>query len=163
MTTAGNRSRELVQQVLQSQWKRLGIDVRIRNQPARVFFGQTVTQRKFSAMAMFAWISAPEGVPRTILHSDHIPALENNFAGQNFTGYVNKEMDDLIERIEGELDRKARARLWRRLQVIYADELPAIPLYFRAEPYVLPKWLKGLEPTGHQDISTLWVERWRAE
>ena len=163
MTTAGNRSRELVQQVLQSQWKRLGIDVRIRNQPARVFFGQTVTQRKFSAMAMFAWISAPEGVPRTILHSDHIPTPENNYAGQNFTGYVNKEMDDLIERIEVELDRKARARLWRRLQVIYADELPAIPLYFRAEPYVLPKWLKGLEPTGHQDVSTLWVERWRAE
>ena len=55
------------------------------------------------------------------------------------------------------------SRLWRRLQVIYADELPAIPLYFRAEPYVLPKWLKGLEPTGHQDLSTLWVERWRAE
>ncbi len=70
---------------------------------------------------------------------------------------------DLIERIEVELDRKARARLWRRLQEIYADELPAIPLYFRAEPYVLPKWLKGLEPTGHQDISTLWVERCRAE
>ena len=33
----------------------------------------------------------------------------------------------------------------------------------RTVPYVLPKWLKGLEPTGHQDISTLWVERWRAE
>ena len=163
MTTAGNRSRELVQQVLQSQWKRLGVDVRIRNQPARVFFGQTVTERKFSAMAMFAWISAPEGVPRTILHSDHIPALENNYAGQNFTGYVNTEMDALIERIEVELDREKRARLWHRLQVIYADELPAIPLYFRAEPYVLPKWLKGLEPTGHQDLSTLWVERWRAE
>ncbi|MFQ5468005.1 MAG: peptide ABC transporter substrate-binding protein, partial [Kiloniellaceae bacterium] len=163
MTTAGNRSRELVEQVLQSQWKRLGIDVRIRNQPARVFFGQTVTHREFSAMAMFAWISAPEDVPRTSLHSDQIPAPENNFAGQNFTGFVNKEMDDLIERIRVELDREKRARLWRRLQVIYADELPAIPLYFRANPYVLPKWLKGLEPTGHQDTSTLWVERWRAE
>ena len=43
MTTAGNRTRELVEQVLQSQWKQVGIDVRIRNEPARVFFGQTVT------------------------------------------------------------------------------------------------------------------------
>ncbi len=60
MTTAGNRTRELVQQVLQSQWKAAGIDVRINNEPARVFFGETITKRKFQAMAMFAWISSPE-------------------------------------------------------------------------------------------------------
>ncbi len=163
MTTAGNRSRELVQQVLQSQWRKLGIDVRIRNEPARVFFGQTVTERRFRAMAMFAWISAPEAVPRTTLHSTHIPKPGNNYAGQNYTGFVNAEVDDLIDRIEVELDRDVRRTLWRRLQEIYATELPVIPLYFRADPYVLPSWLKGLEPTGHQDPSTLWVEHWRAE
>ncbi len=163
MTTAGSRSRELVEQVLQSQWKAAGIDVRIRNEPARVFFGQTVTERKFSSLAMYAWISAPEGVPRTTLHSAHIPNKDNNFAGQNYTGFRNDEMDELLETIEVELDRTKRKKLWRRLQEIYATELPVIPLFFRAEPYILPKWLKGLEPTGHQDPSTLWVENWRAE
>jgi peptide/nickel transport system substrate-binding protein len=161
MTTAGNRTRELVQQVVQSQWKQLGIDVRIRNQPARVFFGQTVTQRKFPAMAMFAWYSAPENVPRTTLHSEQIPTPANNFAGQNYTGFANGEMDDLIDRIELELDREKRRLLWHRLQRIYAEELPVIPLYFRADAHILPKWLKGLEPTGHQDPSSLWVENWR--
>lgn len=161
MTTAGNRSRELVQQVLQSQWKQLGIDVRVRNQPARVFFGETVRKRQFPAMAMFAWISAPESVPRTTLHSDHIPTAENNWAGQNNTGFRNAEVDELIEQIEVELDRDKRAELWRRLQHIYAAELPAIPLYFRANPYILPKWLKGVTPTGHQYPSTLWIETWR--
>ena len=162
MTTAGNRSRELVQQVLQSQWKKLGIDVRVKNQPARVFFGETVTQRKFSGLAMYAWISAPESVPRTTLHSAHIPSPGNNFAGQNYTGFNNPEMDRLIDKIEVELDREKRRALWRRIQEIYATELPVIPLYFRADPYVLPIWLKGVEPTGHQDPSTLWVENWRA-
>ena len=47
MTTAGNRTRELVQQVLQSQWQRLGIDVRINNEPARVLFGETMRERQF--------------------------------------------------------------------------------------------------------------------
>jgi peptide/nickel transport system substrate-binding protein len=163
MTTAGNRTRELVEQVLQSQWKQLGIDARIRNQPARVFFGQTVSERKFPAMAMFAWISAPESVPRTTLHSDHIPTADNNWAGQNYTGFKNEEVDALIEAIEVELDRDKRRELWRRLQHIYAEELPALPLYFRAEPYILPKWLKGVRPTGHQYPTTLWVEDWRAE
>jgi peptide/nickel transport system substrate-binding protein len=45
MTTAGNRSRELVQQVLQSQWRDAGIEARIRNEPARVFFGDCPAPR----------------------------------------------------------------------------------------------------------------------
>ena len=162
MTTAGNRSREMVQQVLQSQWREIGVDVRIRNQPARVFFGQTVTERKYTGLAMFAWLSAPENVPRNVLHSKEIPTAANNYSGQNFTGYVNPEVDALLEAIEVELDREKRRALWRRLQRIYAEELPVIPLFFRAEAYIMPKWLKGVEPTGHQYTTTLWVENWRA-
>ena len=163
MTTAGNRTRELVEQVLQSQWKRIGIDVRIRNQPARVLFGQTLTERRFKAMAMFAWISSPENVPRTTLHSAHIPSPANNYSGQNYTGFKKAEMDELIEKIDVELDREKRRAMWRRIQEIYVEELPVIPLYFRANAFILPKWLKGVEPTGHQYPTTLWVENWRAE
>jgi len=163
MTTAGNRSRELVEQVLQSQWRQVGIDMRIRNEPARVFFGQTVSQRKFPALAMFAWLSAPESVPRSTLHSEEIPTAENNWSGQNYTGFASSEMDELLEAIELELDRDKRALLWRRLQKIYAEELPVLPLYWRATPYILPKWLKGIRPTGHLGTTTLWIEEWTSQ
>jgi len=163
MTTAGDRTRELVEQVLQSQWRTVGVDIRIRNEPARVFFGQTVSQRKFTGMALFAWLSAPENVPRTTLHSTMIPTPENGFAGQNYTGFRNAEMDELLDKIEVELDRAEREKLWHRLQRIYAEELPALPLYFRAQAFILPKWLDGVTPTGHQGPSTLWVERWRVK
>jgi peptide/nickel transport system substrate-binding protein len=161
MTTAGNRTRELVQQALQSQWRQVGVEVRLRNEPPRVFFGETVTKRRYTAMAMFAWLSAPEGVPRTTLHSDSIPRAGNNFSGQNYTGYASAEMDGLIEKIEVELDREQRRRLWHTQQQLYARDLPVLPLYFRADPFVLPKWLHGVEPTGHQYPTTLWVENWR--
>lgn len=163
MTTAGNRSRELVQQVIQSQWRKLGIETRVRNEPARVFFGETVTKRRFPSLAMFAWSSAPESVPRTTLHSESIPTEANNFAGQNYTGYSSPRMDQLIDAIEVELDKPTREKLWHELQQLYAEDLPALPLYFRADPYILPKWLKGVVPTGHQYTSALWVEQWRAE
>lgn len=161
MTTAGNRMRELVEQVLQSQWKQVGIETEIRNEPARVFFGETVTMRRFPHMAMFAWISSPENVPRTTQHSDQIPSEANAWAGQNYTGYARPEVDELIDAIEVELDRDKRLAMWKRLQAIYAEELPVLPLYFRADPYVMPKWLDGVRPTGHQYPSTLWVEDWR--
>ncbi len=160
-TTAGNRTRELVEQVLQSMWRQVGIDVRIKNEPARVFFGETVTKRKFKAMAMFAWLSSPENVPRTTLYSDMIPTEANNWSGQNNTGYRNPEMDRLIDAIEIELDRDARKLLWQRLQKLYTEDLPVIPLYWRANAYVLPKWLDGLRPTGHQFTTTHWIEEWR--
>ena len=163
MTTAGNRSRELVEQVLQSQWRQVGIEVKIRNEPARVFFGQTVTERRYTGLAMFAWVSSPENVPRSVLKSDQIPTAENNWAGQNYTGYRNPEMDALLDAIEVELDRPRRKALWAELQRIYAEDLPVLPLYWRANPFILPKWLKGVRPTGHTDVSTFWIEEWRSE
>jgi peptide/nickel transport system substrate-binding protein len=163
MTTAGNRTRELVQQVLQSQWKAVGVDVRINNQPARVFFGETMSKRRFSSMGMYAWMSAPENVPRTTQHSSMIPSDDNGWSGQNYPGYVNAEADRLIDAIEVELDRDKRAGMWAELQRLYMQELPALPLYFRSEAHVMPKWLRGVVPTGHQYPVTLWAEDWRAE
>jgi peptide/nickel transport system substrate-binding protein len=162
MTTAGNRSRELVQQVLQSQWRQVGVEARIRNEPARVFFGETVSKRKFTGLALFAWVSSPESVPRSTLHSEEIPTAKNGWSGQNYTGYSNPEMDRLIDAIEVELDRDKRKALWGRLQHLYANDLPVIPLFFRADAYILPPWLKGVRPTGHQFLSTLWIESWRS-
>ena len=162
MTTAGNRTREAVQQVLQSQWRRVGVDVRLRNEPPRVLFGETVRRRAYSAMVMYAWLSSPEAVPRSTLHSTSIPTAENNWSGQNNPALRNAEMDTLIEKIEIELDREKRRALWHRVQEIYMQEIAVLPLFFRSDPFVVPKWLTGIEPTGHQGTTTLWVENWRA-
>ena len=163
ITTAGNRTRETVEVVLQSQWKKIGIDVRIRNEPARVLVGETLRKRSYPGMVMLAWVSAPEETPREELHSGAIPTAANNYTGQNDTGFRNAEADSLIDRLEGELDRDKRRALWYRLQEIYMDELPVLPLYFRADVFVMPAWLHGIEPTGHQYGTTFWVENWRAE
>jgi len=161
MTTAGNTSREQVQQVLQAQWGAIGAEVAIRNEPPRVFFGRTVSERRFDGLAMFAWLSSPQAIPRTTLHSDQIPTEENSFTGQNYPGYSNPEMDRIIDGLETQCAEADQTRLWRDLQTLYAADLPAIPLYFRANSYILPKDLEGLRPTGHQYPSTLWIEEWR--
>jgi peptide/nickel transport system substrate-binding protein len=122
-----------------------------------------VTQRKFTGMAMYAWLSSPENVPRTTLHSKEIPSAENGWSGQNTPGFRNAEMDALIDKVEVELDRDKRRADWHRIQEIYAEQLPVLPLYFRADPFIIPKWLKGIEPTGHQFPTTLWVENWKAD
>lgn len=158
-TTSGNRTRELLEQIMQSQWRALGVEVHLRNQPARVLFGETVRKRAYD-LALFGWVSAPENVPRSTLHSHEIPSAANGYTGQNSDGYSNPEMDRLIDAIEVTLDRDKRADLWHRLQQLYADTLPDLPLFFRADSYVLPKWLAGVTPTGNLYTSTLWIEDW---
>ena len=161
MTTAGNRSREATQQVIQAQWRQVGVEARIRNEPPRVLFGETLSRRRFQGAALFAWVSAPESIPRSSLHSDEIPRLERNWSGQNYTGFRNAEMDALLEALPQELDREKRRLLWHRLQAIYAEELPSLPLWFRQDAHLWPAWLDGVRPTGHLNPSSLWVEEWR--
>ncbi len=160
-STAGNRSRELVEQVLQAQWRQVGAEVRIENQPARVLFGQSLRERGFTGLALFAWASAPANIPRSVLHSSMIPAAGNGFSGENYPGLRDAEVDRTLDDLEVVCEPKANRALWSRLQRLYAEQLPSLPLYYRAEVTVKPKWLRGIVPTGHSEPTTLWIENWK--
>lgn len=159
-TTAGNKSREIIQQAIQSDWKKIGVNAVIRNEPARVLFGDTMRERRFDGGVMYAWMSAPNNIPKTTLHSTMIPTAGNNYAGQNYPGYKNADMDKIIDDLDVTCEAGANKALWQDLQKLYAAELPALPLYYRADSFFVPVWLHGLTPTGHQHPSTLWIENW---
>jgi peptide/nickel transport system substrate-binding protein len=160
MTTAGNKTRETVQTFLQGQWKGVGIDVTIKNEPARVFFGETTKKRKFTGMAMYAWVSSPENSPRSLLHSASIPSDKNGWSGQNQMSYVNKNVDALIDKVELEFDAKKRADIAHQILKYYTDEAPVIPLYYRSDVAVTPLSLKNFRLAGHQYAETNEIENW---
>jgi peptide/nickel transport system substrate-binding protein len=162
ITTAGNRVREQVAQVMQSGLRKIGVDLRIKALPPRIF-SDTLNHRKFTGLAMYAWVERPEGVPRSTLHSDEIPTGKNGWSGQNYPAYANREMDEALDAAERALDPDRRRALFADIQRLYAEDLPVLPLYFRVDSFVVPKHLKGIRPTGHLDSSTLWVEQWRWE
>ncbi|MCA9508938.1 MAG: peptide ABC transporter substrate-binding protein [Myxococcales bacterium] len=147
-TTSGNKTRERVEQLLQSQWRAIGIDIEIKNEPAKVFFGQTMRKRKFSGMAMYAWIKDPVKLSDTLWRCDYIPSAKNNFQGQNFSGWCNKRANDLIAQASLELDEKARVKLGKELESLIAQDLPALPMFFGVEVSVTKKGLKNWKPTG---------------
>lgn len=161
-TTAGNRVRELVAQVIQSQLRQVGIEVRIKAEPPRIFF-DVMNKRNYSGLGMYAWVQRPEGVPRSTLHSKEIPTAENGWSGQNYPGYANAAMDRALDEAERELLVDKRRGFFAEIQKIAADDLPTLPLFFRVDPFVIPKALKGVTPTGTLNSSTLWVEQWRWE
>ena len=158
-TTAGNRLRELQEQVLQSQWKAACVQITIKNEPARTLFGETLKHRVYPGMVMYAWSSAIGESPKRTLGSSEIPSKENNYTGTNQVAFSDPTMDADIAKAETELDPAKQQALWAEMQRIYAEQLPVLPLFYRAEAHVVPKWLQGYAPTGHGG-SSLWAENW---
>jgi len=160
-TTAGNRVREDVEQILQNQWRQVGVELKISNQPARVFFGETTRHRGFD-MAMYAWVQKPTEDGETLFTTDNIPSAQNAYNGQNFPGFSNPEMDRLLHAIPTELDQAKRAAMLRRTQAILAEELPVLPLYFRADVTVVKNGFQNWKPTGvgHNGQVTWNASRW---
>lgn len=163
MTTAGNKTRETVQAILQNQWRAVGVEVNIKNEPARVFFSETTKKRKFEGMAMYAWVSMPEASPRSTLHSEMIPSEKNSWSGQNQPGWVNKTVDGLIESLDKEFDAEKRKGIAHKILKSYTEDAPVIPLYYRTEIAVIPKNLKNYRLSGHQVYETNEVEKWTLE
>ena len=159
-TTAGNQLRELVEQVAQSQWKASCIDITIKNQPARTLFGETVKKRAYTGLVMYAWSSDVGESPRRTLSSTQIPTAANNWGGNNSSAFSNKQMDADIDAMERELDPAKAKAIWADMQTIYTDQVPVLPLFYRSEDHIIPKWLKGYTPTGHSGLSPLWAENW---
>lgn len=160
MTTAGNKTRETVQTFLQEQWKQVGIEILIKNEPARVLFSETTKKRTYPGMVMYAWVSAPESSPRSTLSCDSVPKASNGWSGQNFVGYCNPEMDKLIAALEVEFDPFKRKTIAQQILKLYTEDAFVIPLYYRSDIAVIPKELKGFELTGHMYAETQAVENW---
>jgi peptide/nickel transport system substrate-binding protein len=161
MTTAGNAVREQVQQIMKDQLKAVGIDLRIDNRPAGVLFGQITRRREFPHMVMYAWLMSPVTLPHGLWHSNQIPTAANNWEGSNYPGWRNAEADKLADQALAELDTAKRVALLRRQQELWAEDLPAIPLYFRLHLNTASKRLANVMPAGLAGTYVNWnSEAW---
>lgn len=137
-TTAGNTVRERVQQILQAQWKQVGVQVNIQNYPSSVVFGPDFLskgeQGKFD-LAMYAWTGNPIFEEGNLFKGDGIPTAANGYSGQNNAGWNNAEFNKLHKQAQTEFNLSDRIKLFDRMQTIWNSEVPALPLYYRVNVY----------------------------
>lgn len=160
MTTAGDKVREKIQQILRSDWRKVGVELTLRNQPAKVFFGETVRYRKFPHLAMYAWLLNPASDGEAMWTKENIPSEKNNWQGQNNPGFVHEEITRIDHLIPVTLDERERIRLFHREQEIWTEELPSLPLYFRVDVSATRPDFRGWRPTGTDTPVTWNAEAW---
>lgn len=153
---------ENIQAILQSQWKDLGIEILLKNEPGRVLFSETIPKRKFD-LALFAWSSTPEQSPESTFSSKNIPTEKNSWSGQNNPGWSNATVDKNLEKLKEEFDPKKRKALIAEIIKAYTTDIPVIPLFFRPDNAVIPKNMKGFNLVGHQFYESLHSEHWELQ
>lgn len=72
-----------------------------------------------------------------------MPSKSNNYSGLNFGAWRNDEFDRVISQAITEFDPAKRKELFARAQQIWSDEVPSLPLRFRATPLVVRSGLNN--------------------
>lgn len=157
-TTAGNKARETVQVFIKEQWRSLGVEVVIKNAPARVLFGESLAHRTFKGLILMA--AGGLGSAKAFLHSTQIPSEKNNFSGMNFNGWSRPDVDRLIDAMDLEFDVNKQKKIAGQLVKIYMNEVPEIPLYYHTLSAVYRNKLKGFELYGDV-METQSAENWK--
>lgn len=160
-TTAGNRVREQVEQIIQQNLREIGVAITIQNYPARVYFGEITNRRKFPAMAMYAWVMSPTSDCDQLYTSDAIPNESNGWAGQNYPGYKNAELDRICKAASQEVDEAKRNQLLNQSVQIFSRDIPAMPLYVRASVAAAKPGLQNFTAIQLSGTYETWnVHRW---
>jgi peptide/nickel transport system substrate-binding protein len=92
--------------------------------------------------------------------SHGIPRPDNRWTGVNRGGWTNPEYDRLVTAFGSTLDRAERQQQVTQLMRIFTSELPVIPLFFLASPFVYVATLNGPMDVP-PDTSNYWnIQQW---
>lgn len=118
------------------QWAEVGVQVHVETG-----LNQERLKMKRYMAALVEWRELPpDPDPYPIWHS-----TQASGQGQNYTGFNNREADELMEEGRRINDVERRTQIYRRFQEIWAQELPALPLYHPIYNYALDRRIKGVQ------------------
>lgn len=137
-TPAGQRIRELTEQILQEQFAAVGVELVINNVPAATLFGSWDENGKLKRgdfdIVMDTWGADldPDAFLTILFTSPMIPTEANSGDGWNFFGLNDPELDAAVAEGGSTLDQEARKAAYRVAVERILDAGVYIPLYKRS-------------------------------
>jgi len=136
-STAGNQLREQTGQVLVEMMKAIGIELVLDYVPSDVLFAGWDSNglRKHGAFDILLYTTGPGIDPDSHLfgnyHSARIPTADNEGAGNNYSRYINADVDQWIDDAAYTTDMKTRQELYCKVAAQINQDIPRIYLYER--------------------------------
>lgn len=122
-STAGNQLRELAFEIMQTQLRSVGIELRNNFGPATNVFGTVLPSGDWD-LFLFTWVGSPTS-----------PIFQKNLhacgGDQNYMNYCNQAVTRLLNQVEGTINDNARTTLLNRADSQISADIPTIPLFAR--------------------------------
>jgi peptide/nickel transport system substrate-binding protein len=122
-----------------ADWQTVGV----RAVPTPVTFAGLVNDllvpRTFDA-ALVTWETPGDPDPYPLWHSSQAVG-----GGANYAGWKNEEADEIMERARAITNEAERKRLYSRFQEIFADEVPALVLYYPVYTYGVSQRVQNVQ------------------
>ena len=110
---------------IKQDWAVLGVDVTLKPMPYDQLKNTALGTRDFqAALVDINLMKTPDPDPYPFWHESEATG------GQNYSQWTNRAASEFLEQARINPDYTERARLYKNFQVIFANEKPAIPLYY---------------------------------
>jgi len=129
----------LIAEAIQRDWANIGVTLTLEAVPYDVLVLDRLTNRNYQVALVDMNLSRyPDPDPYPFW--DSIQAT----GGQNYSQWDHKIASEYLEEARVTTDLGERARLYRNFQVIFADELPSLPLYYPVYNYGVDRSIQGV-------------------
>jgi len=126
-------------EAIQQDWQAVNFQVSLKPVPYEELVNVNLENREYDvALVDLNLTSSPDPDPYPFW--DQAQAT----GGQNYSQWDNRMASEYIEQARIMTDYTERARLYNNFQVIFADELPSLPLYFTVYNYAIDSRVQGV-------------------
>ena len=146
-----------IAETIRDEWAAIGVHVDLQAMPYDKIVLDSLTSRKYQAALVDLNLShTPDPDPYPFWHQAEAAG------GQNYSQWDNRAASEYLEQARVTADYALRAKLYRNFQVIFAKELPALPLFVPVYSYGVDSQVKGVqvgalyEPSDRLATLTTW-------
>jgi peptide/nickel transport system substrate-binding protein len=124
---------------VRAQWFLLGVEVALEPVPYDLLLNEHLQQRNFEAVLVDINLSnTPDPDPYPFWDQ----AQSSN--GQNYTQWDHRVASEYLEQARVTVNILERAKFYRNFQIIFNQELPALPLFYPVYTYAVDRDVQGV-------------------
>lgn len=144
VATNNDPVRVAVAQAVAEKWKAIGAEVSVEAGGTTTLVRDLLEPRAYE-VALFAYHADVDPDPYAVWHSSQAGS-----SGRNVSSLADARIDRLLEDARQTPDQARRADLYREFQEVFAQDVPAIPLFSSTSLYVQKTGLRGIR-SGYLD------------
>jgi peptide/nickel transport system substrate-binding protein len=134
--------------MIQTQWAEIGVHVELQAVPYEQLATDFLVSRKYQAALVDLNLSrSPDPDPYPFWHQAEATG------GQNYSQWNDRAASEYLEQARVTTDYTLRTRLYRNFQVVFAKELPALPLFTPVYSYGVDSKVQGVQVAALYDPS----------